>query len=314
MVSLSVEMGKASGEVIENEINPIDMKKLCYVGIGLAFCLLASVWTGCDKPDEPEQPNQEQEQPGEPEQPGDDDNTPKDYVDTAFGMALSMVYVEGGTFMMGATEEQGKSIDKMELPVHEVTLNDFYIGQYEVTQAQWASVMDATLSDIADEYYGIGDDFPMYDITWTDAYIFCERMSKRTGKTYRLPTEAEWEYAARGGQKADSAKYAGGNDIDEVAWYKDNGGETAHPVGQKKPNGLGLYDMSGNLWEWCADWYDAYPSEAQDNPKGPVQGRERVIRGGYWGAGADDGRVSRRGHYTPGYKSFSRGFRVVCER
>ncbi|MDE6440152.1 MAG: formylglycine-generating enzyme family protein [Bacteroidales bacterium] len=300
------------------------MKKLCYIGMGLALCLLAAVWTGCNKPDdEPEQPKQEQEKPVEPEPvepvtPGDDDNTPKDYVDTAFGMTLSMVYVEGGTFQMGATEEQGDDALKAERPVHEVTLNDYYIGQFMVTQAQWTAVMGTTISDIINEYaytpYGVGDDYPMYYVTWTDAYIFCERMTKRTGKTYRLPTEAEWEYAARGGQKADNTKYAGSDDIDEVAWYRANSDTLTHPVGQKKPNGLGLYDMSGNLWEWCGDWYEDYSSEAQVNPRGPVQGKNRVIRGGYWQDGASQARVSNRGQYASGYRAFSRGFRVVCER
>ncbi|MDE6112599.1 MAG: formylglycine-generating enzyme family protein [Bacteroidales bacterium] len=296
------------------------MKKLCYIGMGLALCLLTAVWTGCNKPDdEPEQPKQEQEPPVQPTTPGTF-NTPKDYVDTAFGMTLSMVYVEGGTFQMGATEEQGDDALAAERPVHEVTLNDYYIGKFEVTQAQWASVMGTTLSDILNEYgftpYGVGDDFPMYDISWTDAYIFCERMTKRTGKTYRLPTEAEWEYAARGGQKADKTKYAGSNDIDEVAWYRANSDTLAHPVGQKKPNGLGLYDMSGNVGEWCGDLFDGYPSEPQDNPTGPVsvQAKERVVRGGYWDGEANSARVSFRGKYYPSYRAFSRGFRVVCER
>lgn len=295
------------------------MKKLCFVGMGMALCLLAAVWTGCDKPDEPEQPGQEQEKPTEPEKPADnDDNVGKDYVDTAFGMALSMVYVEGGTFLMGATEEQGQDVSDVELPVHEVTLNDFYIGKYEITQAQWTAVMGTTLSEIIEEYgytpYGIGDGHAMYDITWVESYIFCERLSERTGKTYRLPTEAEWEYAARGGQHADGTMYAGSNDIDEVAWYQKNSDTVVHPVGQKKPNGLGLYDMSGNVWEWCMDWYTAYPSEAQVNPRGPLQGKNRVIRGGYWNGVANSGRVSSRGSYEPGYRNFSRGFRVVCER
>ena len=297
------------------------MKKLCYVGMGLALCLIAAVWSGCNKPDdEPEQPKQEQGTPTEPETPGDDENVGKDYVDTAFGMALSMVYVEGGTFMMGGTEEQGNEVTSGELPVHEVTLSDFYIGKYEVTQAQWAAVMGTTLSEILNEIgyqpFGVGDDFPMYDITWTEAYIFCERMTKRTGKTYRLPTEAEWEYAARGGQKADKTKYAGSDNLDEVAWYRSNSDTLTHPVGQKKPNGLGLYDMSGNVGEWCGDLYDDYPSEPQTNPTGPVsvRARERVVRGGYWQSEGNMARVSSRGKYDVGYKGFARGFRVVCER
>ena len=293
------------------------MKKFIYVGIGLALCLLTVVWSGCDKPEAPKQPNQEQEKPVDSEKPVEVNDVGKDYVDRVLGLSLSMVYVKGGTFSMGATEEQ-VGAGSVEKPVHEVTLKDFYIGKFEITQAQWAAVMETTLSEIINEYgltpYGVGDDFPMYDITWTEAYIFCERLSTRTGKTYRLPTEAEWEYAARGGQNADNTMYAGGNDIDEVAWYQDNGGEAAHPVGQKKPNALGLYDMSGNVWEWCGDWYAAYPSEAQDNPKGPVQGTNRVIRGGSWNGVADYSRVSSRGSYAPGYRAMSRGFRVVCER
>ena len=235
-----------------------------------------------------------------------------------------MVYVDGGAFMMGATEEQGDDYDVDELLVHNVTLDGFYIGKFEVTQAQWEAVMGTALSDIITEnawpLYGVGDDYPMYYVNWNDATAFCGKLSELTGKAYRLPTEAEWEYAARGGQQADGTKYAGSDSIDEVAWYGGKENEDAsHPVGQKTPNALGLYDMSGNVWEWCSDWYKSYyGSSPSVNPQGPSSGDRvlpyRVFRGGGWNYYAKGCRVSNRSGGMSNYRGYILGFRVVCER
>ncbi|MDE6112253.1 MAG: formylglycine-generating enzyme family protein, partial [Bacteroidales bacterium] len=255
------------------------------------------------------------------------------YEETAFGMKLRMVAVEGGTFSMGATSEQGDDAGSDEKPVHSVTLDGFYIGAFEVTQSQWAAVMGTTIEqqrEKASEYwgedvplYGEGDKYPMYYVSWEEAQSFCEKLSQKTGKTYRLPTESEWEYAARGGNKSDGTKYAGSNTIGDVAWfgYYDDGttgndNNTTHPVGQKKPNGLGIYDMSGNVWEWCSDWYDSdyYSSSPSVNPQGPSSGSYRVLRGGGWYGSAQYCRVSFRDYDTPGNRRYNVGFRVVCER
>ena len=200
---------------------------------------------------------------------------PAGYTEAALGLNMEMVEVKGGTFLMGATSEQGSDAESNEKPVHSVTLDGFYIGKTEVTQAQWEAVMGTTVEQqrvkagASNKLYGVGDDYPMYYVSWEDAVQFCEKLSQLTGKTYRLPTEAEWEYAARGGQHADGTKYAGSNYIGNVAWYEDNSGRKAHPVGQKWQNGLGLYDMSGNVWEWCSDWYESnyYSSSPSVNPQ-----------------------------------------------
>ena len=230
-----------------------------------------------------------------------------------------MVYVEGGTFMMGGTEEQGDDASDNEKPVHEVTLSNFYIGKYEITQAQWEFIMETTVAQQRDkanpsfDLPGVGDDYPMYYVSWEDAVEFCEKLSQRTGKTYRLPTEAEWEYAARGGQHADGTKYAGSNTLDDVAWHSGNSWEKTHPVGQKQPNGLGLYDMSGSEWEWCWDRYGDYSGSAESNPQGPTSGALRVSRGGSWGSSAVYCRVSYRNHNSPDLRHGIIGFRIVLE-
>ena len=233
-----------------------------------------------------------------------------DYEETAFGMSLQMVFVEGGTFQMGATSEQGSAAESAEKPAHDVTLDGFYIGAYEVTQAQWKAVMGSNPS------YCVGDDLPVEKVSWYDAVSFCEKLSQMTGKKYRLPTEAEWEYAARGGQQAAGTKYAGSNSIGDVAWCTNNSGGKTHPVGQKQPNALGLYDMSGNVWEWCSDWYDSdyYSSSPSVNPQGPSGGARRVHRGGSWYSDARYCRVSHRDYFTPDRQGEDVGFRVVCEK
>ena len=241
-----------------------------------------------------------------------------------------MVFVQGGTFTMGATEEQGSDYDSDELPIHRVTLSDFYIGKYEVTQLLWEYVMkysgpcadgstmsadasDVWLGDDSSSEYGVGNDYTAYYVSWKDIVnIFIPRLNKITGKIFRLPTEAEWEYAARGGNKSKGYKYSGSNTIDDVAWYDDNSSTMTHPVGTKAPNELGLYDMSGNVWEWCSDWFGEYSSSSQSNPTGPTSGSRRVYRGGSWGSIADGCRVSYRNRRTPDLRYNSLGFRLVC--
>ncbi len=153
----------------------------------------------------------------------------------------------------------------------------------------------------------------MYDVNWDEAMAFCEELSRQTGKKYCLPTEAQWEYAARGGNRNDGTKYSGSYSIDAVAWYDGNSGNSTHIVGSKRPNGLGLYDMSGNVEEWCKDWYsDSYVDYQTDNPTGPSLGSLRVCRGGGKDGGANDGRVAYRSNGIPSGRFSNVGFRVVC--
>lgn len=244
-----------------------------------------------------------------------------DYEETLFGFSIQMVYVAGGTFEMGATAEQGVDSYADETPVHTVTLGDYYIGRYEVTQAQWVAVMGRDVIrqrdniDTSLTLHGVGAEYPAYYISWQEAMAFCEKLSELTGKHYRLPTEAEWEYAARGGRHKDGTKYSGSNEISEVAWVARNSEGMTHPVGQKKPNGLGLYDMSGNVWEWCQDRYgaDYYSKSPEQNPEGPNSGSFRVKRGGSWRYLANSSRVSRRYGNFPDTKRDVVGLRVVCE-
>ena len=232
---------------------------------------------------------------------------------------IEMVFVKGGTFMMGATPEQGKDAYKDEKPAHSVTVSDFYIGKYEVTQAQWEAVMGTTVTRQRDKVnkgwalQGVGADYPMYYVSWNDIQEFIEKLNAKTGKQYRLPTEAEWEYAARGGNQSKDYKYSGSNDIGSVAWYTDNSSSPNHPVGQKQPNELGLYDMSGNVYEWCSDWHGSYSSGSQTNSTGPAKGSGRVLRGGTWNYFAVVCRVSFR-FYGPSNRGSSYvGFRLVCQ-
>ena len=244
-----------------------------------------------------------------------------------------MVFVQGGTFTMGATEEQGSDYDSDELPSHQVTLSDFYIGKYEVTQLLWEYVMkysgicadgttmsayasDVWLGEMPSSTYGVGPDYPAYYVSWEDIVnIFIPRLNKITGKIFRLPTEAEWEYAARGGNMSQGYKYSGSNTIDDVAWYRINASAMTHPVGTKAPNELGLYDMSGNVYEWCSDWYGWYSPSAQSNPTGPTSGSSRVIRGGSRTNSAEFCRVSNRSDDFPDERGFANlGFRLVCQK
>jgi len=217
-----------------------------------------------------------------------------------------MVFVQGGTFTMGCTPEQGGDCNDDEKPAHQVTLSSFYIGKYEVTQAQWKAVIGNNPSSFK------GDNLPVESVSWDDVQDFIRKLNAHTGKQYRLPTEAEWEYAARGGNKSHEYKYSGSYYPNDVAWFSENGGETTHPVGTKQPNELGIYDMSGNVYEWCSDWYGNYSSNAQTNPEGSSSGSIRVFRGGGWNYIARNCRVSSRYYYAPDFRSYFLGFRLAC--
>ena len=219
-----------------------------------------------------------------------------------------MVEVEGGTFMMGATPEQGDEVWDREKPVHEVTLSGFNIGQTEVTQELWQAVMGDNPSDHTGDLQ-----CPVDQVSWVDCIEFISKLNELTGKSFRLPTEAEWEFAARGGTRSMGFKYAGSNDIDAVAWYKDNSNSITHTVGSKAPNELGLYDMSGNVWEWCQDWFDNYSSSAQTDPTGPATGTICVYRGGGWSNNASYSRVSSRSGRNPTNVFTNVGLRLALD-
>lgn len=240
------------------------------------------------------------------------------------GDSFVMVYVEGGQFSMGCTNDQQGGCGSDESPAHFVTLRDFYIGETEVTQGLWQAVMGTSIYQQRDKSgtsstYGVGNNYPMYYVNHSEAEEFCGRLNNLLrsqlpqGYKFRLPTEAQWEYAARGGKKDRPSLYAGSDYIGEVAWYYGNSNNSSHPVKTKDPNELGLYDMSGNVWEWCADWYNSsyYSSSPTDNPKNLSSGSYRVIRGGRWGSDAAYCRVALRNNKSPGYRSDLLGFRLV---
>ena len=221
------------------------------------------------------------------------------------GISIDMVRVEAGTFTMGATAEMEDPYDD-EKPTHQVTLtNDYYIGKYEVTQALWKAVMGKKPSKFK------GDNLPVENVSWDDCQEFISQLNRITGKTFRLPTEAEWEYAARGGKKSRGYQYSGSNDISDVAWYDGNSGNKTHAVGSKQANELGIYDMSGNVWEWCQDWHGSYSSSSQTNPTGVKSGSYRVIRGEGWFNGARICRSSYRDGRLPYASSRDQGLRLV---
>lgn len=234
---------------------------------------------------------------------------------TVKGITFSMILVKGGTFTMGATAEQtGAECD--ESPAHTVTLSDYYIAETEVTQGLWKAVTgySPTLGGSSwDPTYGIGDNYPAYFISYEDVQRFITQLNALTGVTFRMPTEAEWEYAARGGNQSKGYRYSGSNTIGNVAWYYDTSGGTTHPVGTKAANELGLYDMSGNVQEWCSDWYSEsyYSSSPQNNPKGPSSGSYRIFRGGSWLDDALNCRVARRIDDAPSSRYTNLGVRLA---
>ena len=221
------------------------------------------------------------------------------------GICIEMVKVEGGTFMMGATSEM-KNPNSNEKPVHQVTLtNDYYMGKYEVTQALWQAVMGSNPSEYK------GGNLPVETVSWNDCQKFISKLNSLTGRMFRLPTEAEWEYAARGGKESRGYQYSGSSNISDVAWYDENSGSKTHPVGTKQANELGIYDMTGNVWEWCSDWYSSYSSSSQTNPTGSDSGSARVSRGGGWFNDASYCRLSVRFYYTPDFRLDILGLRLA---
>lgn len=238
-----------------------------------------------------------------------------------------MILVEGGTFNMGDTEMEGK---KNERPVHEVTVSTFSISKYPITRGQFKVYSKATgkpMPKLPDEWHDedelwfgedddydrirfVQDDHPVVNVSWHEAVAYTEWLSDKMDKNYRLPTEAEWEYAARGGIQSKGYKYAGGNNLDAVGWSDISMIQT---VGRLRPNELGIYDMSGNVLEWCRDWYDKdyYANSPKNNPKGPVSGSYRVLRGGGWRSSATDCRVAKRDAYIPSYRYEDFSFRVL---
>ena len=228
-----------------------------------------------------------------------------------------MVFVQGGTFVMGCTAEQGSDCNSNENPQHSVTVSSFNIGKYEVTQGQWVAIMGTAIWQQRDKtdtdlpIVGEGENYPMYYVSWNEVEEFISRLNSMTGKHYRLPTEAEWEYAARGGAQSRGYKYSGSDNLDEVAWYDPNSEDSTHPVGTKNPNELGIYDMSGNVYEWCGDWYGEYSSLEQTNPVGLSSGTHRIDRGAGWSAPAEKCRVAFRGRGIPDQRYMFLGFRLV---
>ena len=227
---------------------------------------------------------------------------------TVNGVSFKMVKVEGGTFTMGATSEQGDDAYNSEKPAHQVTLSTYYIGQTEVTQELFLAVMGYNWSHFTGDM-----NLPADELSWSECQQFITKLNQLTGKTFRMPTEAEWEYAARGGKRSKGYKYSGSNNIDEVAWYDDgNSTRETKPVATKKPNELGLYDMTGNVMEWCSDWYGPYNEEAQTDPVGPETGTDRITRGGCYDFSLPRlCRVSCRRSYSPTFAAPANGLRLA---
>ena len=224
---------------------------------------------------------------------------------TLSGVSFDMVKVQAGSFTMGATSEMEDPFND-EKPIHRVTLTyNYYIGKTAVTQALWRIVMGDNPSCIK------GDNHPVENVTWYDCREFISRLNSMTGRDFRLPTEAEWEFAARGGNKSNHYQYSGSDKLGDVAWYDENSGSKTHPVATKLPNELRIYDMSGNVWEWCSDWYGKYSSSSQTNPTGPNSGSYRVYRGGSGVSNAGRCRSSLRNFYTPDFSDFNLGLRLV---
>ena len=221
---------------------------------------------------------------------------------------FTMSRVDAGTFTIGPVAGD-KDVTPEEKPAHKVDLTgNYYIGQTEVTQELYKAVMGTNPSN----FTGMKN-LPVEQVSYNDAMEFCKRLSEMTGKTFTLPTEAQWEYAARGGQKAPEQPeiYAGSNNINDVTWYEENSNGKTHPVATKAPNALGIYDMTGNVFEWCLDWYGSYKGGDVTNPNGPEKGKDRVLRGGSWRGEAKNCRISYRYNYGPDHNRFNLGFRVV---
>jgi TonB family protein len=225
----------------------------------------------------------------------------KSFVLKVKGIEYPMIFVEGGTFMMGAENRYASD----EKPIHEVKLDSYTIGKYEVTQDLWEAVMGSNPSGFS------GSRRPVEIVSWNDCQEFISKLNRLTGKTFKLPTEAQWEFAARGGRKSQGYKYSGSNTIDNVAWHSGNSTGETHVVGTKAPNELGIHDMSGNVWEWCSDWEGPYNASMQTNPSGVSSGSNRILRGGCWSN--NDGWVTNRFSNFPDHRHISVGFRLCMD-
>lgn len=251
--------------------------------------------------------------------------TPKVSTYQVNGVQFNMVEVDGGRFKMGAQsqDQEKRNYDSQaydyEGPVHSVVVGDFKIGETEVTQALWKAVMKDSSS--WNKENGIGDSLPAYFISYEDALSFIAALNDSLnntkqlpkGKKFMLPTEAQWEYAAQGGKKGSFHLYAGSNELDEVGWFSENSEGKLHAVAQKKQNQLGLYDMNGNVWEWCSDFYGNYDKNIKFNPKGPDNGKTHILRGGGFGYDAHGARNTCRGYNVAKYKDRNLGFRLVLK-
>jgi formylglycine-generating enzyme required for sulfatase activity len=216
---------------------------------------------------------------------------------------MEMIFVEGGTFQMGSFYGYGEQDER---PVHSVTLSAFNIGKYEVTQAQWKAVMGNNPSNFKN-----CDECPIESVSWNDVQDFVRKLNSQTGNNYRLPTEAEWEYAAKGGKSSKGYIYSGSNDLNLVAWNTGNSGGKTHSVGGKQANELGVFDMTGNVWEYCSDFYGDYNNYSETNPTGALSDRGRVRRGGGWYYAANYCRVAYRTGHNPSSTYNDSGFRLV---
>lgn len=266
--------------------------KTKYVAMLFATILAALPFAACNKDNNNNEP--------------DTENT---LTFTVGDASFTMVKVEPGSFMMGALEGDTNALEDEEKPVHQVTLTGtYYIGQTEVTQELYTAVMGSNPSNFTE-----GNNLPVEKVSYNDAITFCQQLSSLTGKHFTLPTEAQWEYAARGGHKTPSAPtlFAGSDDIEAVGWHKGNSDSTTHTVAQKVSNTLGLYDMTGNVFEWCLDWYGPYTADAVTDPQGPADGSERVSRGGSWNYPASYCRTSIRACSAPDVTYYMLGLRVV---
>lgn len=248
---------------------------------------------------------EEPENPGDPDEPDEPENPVNTVTIEVDGVSFVMVEVEGGTFAMG-NSGVGSNLD--ESPVHDVTLSSYYIGETEVTQELWVAVMGDNPS------YNVGDNKPVDNISWDKAQEFIELLNYNTGRKFRLPTEAEWEFAARGGNRSNNYKYSGSNSVGNVAWHQDNSNNETKEVKTKLPNELGVYDMSGNVSEWCSDWYGGYIYNSQTNPTGTDWGNEKVVRGGAFSMEDTYCRVSDRFSETPSWCDDNYGLRIVMEK
>ena len=298
------ETGRADGEVKRKPT-----LVLITVGTVVVLVLLGLTWNFAGRKEVQTLPRPEEsktETRNEPEETVSIAEPGFDFTEPRYG--IEMAYVRGGTFLMGCTPEYEDDCYDYEEPAQLATVGDFYIGKYEVTQAQWKAVMGNNPSDFK------GDDLPVENVSWNDAREFIQKLNAATGKEFRLPTEIEWEYAARGGRHSRGYKYSGSNNVEDVAWYESNAENKTHPVGTKKANELGIYDMSGNVWEWMSNLYENNnDGNPRTNTAGKGEGSFRMIRGGGWGSYARGVRVSNYYNNGSGYYYNILGFRLACD-